>query len=36
LDEADEKVIDTLLLRLKLADEAPKPGPPEDPDASGR
>jgi hypothetical protein len=29
-DAADEKVIDTLLLRLKLADEAPKPGPPED------
>jgi hypothetical protein len=35
LDEADEKVIDTLLLRLKLADEAPEPGPPEDPGASG-
>jgi hypothetical protein len=30
LDAADEKVIDTLLLRLKLADEAPKPGPAED------
>ena len=29
-DAADEKVIDTLLLRLKLADEAPKPGPAED------
>ena len=35
LDEADEKVIDTLLLRLKLADEAPVLGPPEDPGASG-
>ena len=29
-DAADEKVIDTLLLRLKLADEAPKPGTVED------
>ncbi len=29
-DAADEKVIDTLLLRLKLADEAAKPGPSED------
>jgi hypothetical protein len=29
-DAADEKVIDTLLLRLKLADDAPKPGPEED------
>jgi hypothetical protein len=29
-DAADEKVIDTLLLRLKLAEEAPKPGPAED------
>jgi hypothetical protein len=27
LNEADEKVIDTLLLRLKLADEPPKPEP---------
>ena len=36
LDEADEKVIDTLLLRLKLADEAPKPGSADDdPGASG-
>jgi hypothetical protein len=33
--EADEKVIDTLLLRLKLADEALKPGPAEAPGASG-
>jgi hypothetical protein len=33
LDEADEKVIETLLSRLKLADEAPKPSPAEDPDA---
>jgi Family of unknown function (DUF5681) len=30
LDAADEKVIDTLLLRLKLADEAPKAGPAAD------
>src|SRR5690348_10079297 len=30
LEAADEKVIDTLLLRLKLADEAPKPGANED------
>src|SRR5262249_1367817 len=29
-DAADEKVIDTLLLRLKLADQAPKLGPVED------
>ena len=36
LDEADEKVIETLLSRLKLADEAPKPGSADDdPGASG-
>jgi uncharacterized protein DUF5681 len=35
LDAADEKVIDTLLLRLKLADEAPEPGPADEPDAAG-
>jgi hypothetical protein len=28
-EAADEKVIDTLLSRLMLADEAPKPGPTE-------
>jgi hypothetical protein len=30
LGAADEKVIDTLLLRLKLADEAPPPRPAEE------